>query len=221
MFGREFLATPSSEGVGGAGYRLGMASVTPFPPPSARRERSNWVTAVAWSGGFVALLWVIELVDTVLGNRLDYEGIRPGDQDGLLGILFAPFLHGGWAHLSSNTGPLLVLGFLILLSGVLKWVQVSVVVVLVSGIGTWLLGGVGTVHIGASGLVFGWLTYLLVRGVVARKPWQIVIGVVVFFVYGSVLWGVLPTQVGVSWQAHLFGAVGGVLAALMLDRRVR
>lgn len=202
-----------------AGYRQGMAQVHPFPPPSSRREPARWGTAAAWSGGFVALLWVIEMVDVLLGNSLDAEGIHPLDGEGLLGIVFAPFLHAGWAHLSSNSGPLLVLGFLILLSGVTRWAQVSIVVAVVAGLGTWLFGGVGTVHLGASGLVFGYLTYLLVRGVVARKPWQILVGVVVFMVYGSLLWGVLPTQVGVSWQGHLFGAVGGVLAAWILDRR--
>lgn len=198
-----------------------MPEVTPFPPAGRRprREPARWLTAAAWSGGFVGLLWLLEGIDALLGNPWDDEGIRPGTEQGLVGILFAPFLHGGFSHLASNSGPLLVLGFLILLSGVARWFQVSIVVIVVSGLGTWLLGGVGTVHIGASGLLFGWLAYLLVRGLVARNPVQIAVGVGVFVIYGSLLWGVLPQQVGVSWQAHLFGAIGGVLAAWWLDRR--
>ncbi|MFC6152854.1 rhomboid family intramembrane serine protease [Nocardioides yefusunii] len=195
-----------------------MAQVTPFPSPR-RQQRSRWITAAAWSGGFVALLWLVELLDVLSGNQLDDDGIRPLDPDGLVGVLLAPFLHGSWAHLLSNTGPLLVLGFLVLLSGVGRWLQVMITVMVVSGLGTWVVGGAGTVHIGASGVVFGLLAYLLVRGWFARDLKQIAVGVLVFLVYGSLLWGVLPTQVGVSWQAHLFGAVGGVVAAWMLDRR--
>lgn len=204
--------------VGVCPYPRGMAQVTPFPSPQSR-ERSRWVTAAAWSGGFVALLWIIEAIDVLSGNQLDDDGVRPLSSDGLIGILLAPFLHGGWAHLASNTGPLLVLGFLVLLSGVGRWLQVMITVMVVSGLGTWVFGGVNTVHIGASGVVFGLLTYLLVRGWFARNLGQIAVGVVVFLIYGSLLWGVLPQQVGVSWQAHLFGAVGGVVAAWMLDRR--
>ena len=87
-----------------------------------------------------------------------------------------------------------------------------------AGLGTWLVAGAGTSHIGASGLVFGWLTYLVVRGFFARRPGQIVLGIVLFVMYGSVLWGVLPGQPGISWQGHLFGAVGGVLAARVTAR---
>lgn len=192
---------------------------TPFPAydPTPKR-RYPWVQAGAWSIGFVALLWAIEVLDTFLfGNDLDLQGVRPGVSDGLLGVLFAPFLHAGWEHLASNSGPLLVLGFLILLSGVGRWIAVSLVVAVVSGVGTWIFGGVGTVHIGASGLVFGYLVYLVVRGIFNRKPWQIVVGVVVFLFYGSLLWGVLPGTPGVSWQGHFFGAVGGLLAAWWLE----
>jgi membrane associated rhomboid family serine protease len=178
--------------------------------------------AGAWSAGFVAVLWVSEIIDTVLGNRLDAEGIRPGSTDGLSGVLFAPLLHGGFGHLVANTVPLLVLGFLILLSGVGQWAAVTAAVWVIGGLGTWLFGGVGTVHIGASGLVFGWLTYLIVRGLFTRRPWQIVVGLAVFLLYGGALWGVLPGQPGISWQGHLFGAIGGVVAAWSLPvRRVR
>lgn len=174
-----------------------------------------------WSAGFVGVLWLSEIIDTVLNNRLDREGIRPGSTDGLSGILFAPLLHGGFGHLIANTVPLLVLGFLVLLSGLRQWVAVTAAVWLIGGIGTWLFGGAGTVHIGASGLVFGWLAYLIVRGFFNRQPAQILVGVAVFLVYGGALWGVLPGQPGISWQGHLFGAVGGVAVAWLLSARER
>lgn len=180
------------------------------------RQRSTWLTAALWSAGFVALLWAIEAVDAVLGNQLDYQGVQPRDQDGLAGILFAPLLHGGWTHLMANSGPLLVLGFLILLSGVLRWLMVTMVVWVIGGVGIWITGAPNSVHIGASILVFGWLVYLILRGIFSRKPGQIVLGVVILVLYGGALWGVLPGQSGVSWEGHLFGAIGGGLAAWWL-----
>ncbi len=170
-------------------------------------------------GGFVALLYVIELVDTVVNGRLDGHGVRPRSDEGLLGIVFAPLLHGGWAHLVANTIPLLVLGFLLALSGVRTWVSVTAIVWVVSGLGVWLFGGSNSVHIGASGLVFGWLVHLMVRGIFARHLGQIALGLVVFVVYGSVLWGVIPGRPGISWQGHLFGALGGAIAAWLLAPR--
>lgn len=184
-----------------------------------QRGADAWVQAGGWSAGFVVVLWVAEIVDTVLGGSLDDEGIRPGSTDGLLGILFAPLLHAGFGHLVANTVPLLVLGFLVLLSGLRRGLAVTAVVWLVGGLGTWLFGGVGTVHLGASGVVFGWLAYLLVRGFFTRHPVEVLVGVGVLLVYGGMLLGVLPGTPGVSWQGHLFGAVGGVLAAWWLARR--
>lgn len=179
-------------------------------------RRPGWRVAGVWSAGFVGVLWLSEIIDTVLNNRLDSEGIRPGSTDGLSGILFAPLLHGGFGHLIANTVPLLVLGFLVLLSGLRQWVAVTAAVWLIGGVGTWLFGGAGTVHIGASGLVFGWLAYLIVRGFFNRQPAQILVGIAVFLMYGGALWGVFPGQPGISWQGHLFGAVGGVVVAWLL-----
>lgn len=171
------------------------------------------------AGGFVALLYVIEVVDTLASGRLDSHGVRPRSDEGLAGILFAPLLHGGWAHLVANTLPLQVLGFLLALSGVRTWVAVTVIVWVIGGAGVWLVGGAESVHIGASGLVFGWLVYLMVRGIFARHVGQIALGVVIFIVYGSVLWGVLPGRPGISWEGHLSGALGGALAAWLLAQR--
>jgi membrane associated rhomboid family serine protease len=170
---------------------------------------------------FVALLYLVELVDTLAGHRLDAAGVQPREADGLDGILFAPVLHAGWAHLASNTVPLLVFGFLILLGGIARWIAVTVVVWVVGGVGVWLTGADHTVHIGASVLAFGWLVYLLVRGVFTHSVRQVLLGLVLLFLYGGVLVGVLPGQPGVSWQGHLFGALGGVLAAWWLGQRDR
>jgi membrane associated rhomboid family serine protease len=170
---------------------------------------------------FVGFLYVVELVDTMLGNRLDGAGVRPREVDGLDGIVFAPVLHAGWGHLVANTVPLLVFGFLILLGGVARWAVVTAAVWVLGGTGVWLTGGDHTVHLGASVLAFGWLTYLLVRGFFSGSLRQILVGAVLLFLYGGLLWGVLPGQPGVSWQGHLFGALGGLFAAWWLGRRDR
>jgi membrane associated rhomboid family serine protease len=167
----------------------------------------------------VVLLWAIEFVDQVLGNRLDDEGVRPRDDEGLIGILFAPLLHAGWEHLISNTVPLLVLGFLVFLSGIGRGLATTAVIWIVGGFGTWLVAPEHTIHIGASVIVFGWITYLMLRGIFARNEGQIALGAVILVLYGGVLLGVLPGQPGVSWQGHLFGAVGGGLAAWWLAPR--
>lgn len=187
------------------------------PPP-----RSRAGAAARTIGLFVAMLWLVELIDLLLlGGRLDGYGVEPRDLDGLDGVVLAPLLHAGLAHLTANTVPLLVLGFLVLLSGVARWAVVTLVVWVVGGAGTWLTGAERTVHLGASGLIFGWLTYPLLRGVFSRSMRQILLGVVVLILYGGLLLGVLPGTPGVSWQGHLFGAVGGVCAAIWLGRRDR
>ena len=169
----------------------------------------------------MALLYLLELVDTLMGHRLDEAGVRPREADGLDGIVFAPLLHLGWAHLVANTLPLLVFGFLILLAGVARWLAVTAVVWVVGGTGTWLTGEPHSLHLGASVLAFGWLVYLLLRGIFSRSASQVALGVILLLVYGSVLYGVLPGQPGISWQGHLFGAVGGALAAYWFGVRDR
>jgi membrane associated rhomboid family serine protease len=178
-----------------------------------RQGRSRPLVAAQVIVGFVALLYLVELVDTLDRNRLDGYGIRPREVDGLDGIVFAPLLHHGWAHLAANTVPLLVFGFLILLAGVARWVAVTAVVWVVGGVGTWVTGQPHSLHLGASVLAFGWLVYLLLRGIFARDPAQVALGAILLFLYGGILYGVLPGQPGISWQGHLFGALGGALAA--------
>jgi membrane associated rhomboid family serine protease len=166
----------------------------------------------------LAVMWAAELVDTVLGGDLDRFGIRPRQFDGLDGIVLSPFLHGGFGHLIANSLPFLIMGAAICVSGARAFVQVTLIVGLVAGVGTWLTGGSDSVHIGASGLVFGYLTYLMARGVFARQIGYLIGGVITFVVYGGVLWGLVPRP-GISWQGHLFGALGGVVAAWALHGR--
>ena len=190
-----------------------------IPAPSRPRSQPLWLTAAVVILGFVAGLYLIEGIDTALGNRLDGYGVIPREPEGFDGILFAPLLHVGWVHLVANTVPLLVLGYLILLSGIARWAAVTAVVWLIGGFGTWLTGADNSIHLGASVLVFGWLVYLVLRGVFTRRLGQVLIGMAVLFFYGGALWGVLPVQEGISWQAHLFGAVGGGLAARWFANR--
>jgi membrane associated rhomboid family serine protease len=195
--------------------------------PAARqpKKRSAWVVGGATILSFVALLYVVEAFDQLDGHRWDDNGIRPLETDGLWGILFAPLLHANWAHLAANTGPALVLGFLVALAGLSRFVWATAIIWIVGGLGTWLIGNMGsacgeTDHIGASGLIFGWLTFLLVFGFFIRSGWQIVIGLVVLVVYGGVLWGAVPVLNvcgGVSWQGHLCGGIAGVVAAYLLS----
>lgn len=188
--------------------------------PEADPTRS-WVRAAVLNLGFVALLWVVEIVDATSRGSLDRHGIRPRSEDGLWGVLVAPLLHGGWTHLESNSGPLLVLGFLVAVVSTARWLLVMAWSWLVSGVGVWLVAPPHSITFGASGLVFGLLTYLLVAGFLERRPTRILISVAVFVLYGGVLLGVLPGRPGVSWQGHLFGAVGGVLAAYVHADRSR
>lgn len=175
--------------------------------------------ALTTMGLAVVLLWVLEIVDQSTGNSLDPYGIEPRTADGLWRILTAPFLHYGWDHLVSNTLPLFVLGTLICLSGLRELVLATIAAVLGSGLLVWLIAPDNSITAGASGVVFGLLSYLLVRGFFTRRPGQILLALGVLAVYGSVLLGVLPGQEGVSWQAHLGGAIGGVLAAWLVGRR--
>lgn len=169
-------------------------------------------------GGMVALMWLEEIVDFFLGGRLNQFGIVPRQLIGLRGIVFAPFLHGNFAHLIANTFPFILFGALVMLRHRRDFLIVTPVVMLIGGLGTWLIGPTNSVHIGASGLVFGYLGCLLARGYFERSLLSILLSLGVAFMYGGVLWGVLPGQAGISWQAHLFGFIGGVVAARLIFR---
>jgi membrane associated rhomboid family serine protease len=179
--------------------------------------RPGWAALVMLL--LLAGLWVLELLDQLSGNELDQLGIHARELDGMPEIFSAPFLHAGWDHLISNSLPFYVLGFLVLLGGLARWLASSLIIIIISGMTAWSLTPPHTIILGASGLIFGWLTYLLARGIWSRRPAQVVVAVLVLLVYGGLIWGVLPGSAGVSWQAHLGGAIGGVVAAWLLHRR--
>lgn len=162
----------------------------------------------------VGALWLLELIDILFfGQRLNLLGIRPREIEGLWGILFAPLLHGGLGHIAANSLPFLVLGSFVMLGGAVRFVQATALIWLVGGLGVWFTGGVNSVHIGASIIVFGYLGYLLAQAYYERSMTSFAVALIVGILYGSMLFGVLPVREGVSWQGHLFGVVGGVLAA--------
>jgi len=165
-----------------------------------------------------ALMWVSEIVDSLADHRLDRYGIEPRDGDGLIGVVAAPFLHAGFGHLVSNTVPFVLMGLAIAFSGAARVVVVTLVVALISGFGTWLVAPEHTLHVGASGVVFGYATYLLSRGLFNRDVLELAVGFLVGAVWGTALVGGLLPQDGISWQGHLFGAIGGAGAARLLAR---
>jgi membrane associated rhomboid family serine protease len=170
-------------------------------------------TQILILGTLVGIMWGLEILDTyILRHGLDTLGILPRNPIGLRGILFAPFLHGGFAHLAANTVPFVVLGWLIMATSINNFFIVSVICILVGGLGTWLFGA-NALHIGASGVIFGYLGFLLARYYFDRRLSSGIIALVVGSTYGSVLWGILPSMPGISWEGHLFGFLSGILAA--------
>jgi membrane associated rhomboid family serine protease len=182
-------------------------------------KREGYGRAVQLLLAMVLLMWALEVVDAALDNRLDRLGIEPRDVDGLDGVVAAPFLHVGFGHLAANTVPFVAMGLVIALGGPLRLAGVTAITALVSGLGTWLIAPADTVHLGASGVVFGYATYLIARGWFNRRPLEIAIGGVVALLWGGVLLAGLEPQQGISWQGHLFGAIGGVAAASILSER--
>jgi membrane associated rhomboid family serine protease len=161
----------------------------------------------------VALAWLVEIADQVfgfIGLPLDALGIRPRQFLGLVGVFLSPWLHGDWLHLTNNSIAFLGLGFLMVLAEGRRFLATTFLLVIMSGLGTWLIGRSGTIHVGASGLIYGYFGYLLLRAWTERRPLWIVVGIGVAIVYGSMLWGVLPTTEGISWEAHLCGLLGGL-----------
>jgi membrane associated rhomboid family serine protease len=172
-------------------------------------------------GALVAAMWAVELVNALDSYRLDRDGIVPRNLSHLDGIVFAPFLHASFSHLLGNTVPFVILGFAIALAGAGRLLRVSLIVALVSGLGVWLTSPSGTVTVGASGVVFGYAAYLISRGLFDRRIGEVLLGIVVLLLFGGALISDLIPRSGISWEAHLFGGVGGVLAAAMLARPAR
>lgn len=166
----------------------------------------------------VLVMWIVAFADAGTPTQLAQYGIRPRSEDGLVGIVAAPFLHADFAHLIANTGAFIVLGMLVAAVSRRYW-PVTVGVALISGVAVWLIAAPNTIHIGASGLVYGYAAFLVAWGLVTRRASSVLVAVLVVLLYGGLVFGVLPTQQGISWQGHLFGAIGGVVMALVLSPR--
>jgi membrane associated rhomboid family serine protease len=190
------------------------AAEPPFDPQS-------WSGALVVMCAVAAVLWVVQIVNSAGSYQLDDRfGVKPRQVDGLWGVITMPFLHAGYGHLFSNTIPLILIGWVVLLSGLRVWATVTALVVVGGGLLTWLVGPGHSVIVGASGMVFGWLGYLLARAYFSRKLKWIVVAVLVLIFFGTLLFGLFPTlNSNVSWQAHVCGFAAGVGAGALLHPR--
>ena len=168
-------------------------------------------------GVLVAVMWVVEIVNKIDGQRLNGDGIHPRSLSGLPGIISAPFLHAGFNHLIGNTIPFVVLGLIIAAAGARRVIEVTAVVIAIAGLGTWLTAPGHSSTVGASGVVFGYAGFLIARGFFTRKIGALAVAGVVALAFGGALASDLIPHAGVSWQDHLFGALGGILAARVLS----
>jgi membrane associated rhomboid family serine protease len=170
----------------------------------------------------VMTAWAIEFIDFVLPLELDRFGIIPRELSGLPGIFFSPWLHGDWQHLIANTLTFFGLGLIVLVAEGKRFLSTTFVLVLISGLGTWIIGRENSVHIGASGLIYGYFGYILGRAIWEGRLSWIVIGIVVGTIYGGMIWGIRPTNSPISWEGHLAGLlVGGWLGKQHAGRRKR
>jgi membrane associated rhomboid family serine protease len=199
----------------------------PRPRSDQLDKYQTQIQGLVLLGGMVLLMWIIEIVNTLDSNGLDNDGIWARNFDRIWGIFTSPFLHVSFAHLIANTIPLIFMGVIIALHGAKRLALVTLIVIVVGGIGTWLVSpshtsaGVQEVTVGASGLVFGYATYLLIRGLFDRSVLEVVVGIVVGVVWGGALISSIVPHYGVSWQAHVCGAIGGLVAAYVLRRDPR
>lgn len=189
-----------------------------------RAPRSHALSRFAAPVLLLAVMWAVQLADAILPGTFTGLGVRSWSPAGLGGIILGPLLHANWAHLVANSVPFLVLGCLVAVEGARRFWAVTVFAAVIGGLGTWLVNAPGTVTVGASGLVFGYFGYTVARvlapGRVAHRVLYAVIALIVIGLYGgSMLAGVFGAGEGISWQAHLFGAIGGALAAFVGRRR--
>lgn len=192
----------------------------PVPDPAftgSEANRAHFRLAVRIALGFVVLIWLVYLMNWGLDLDPDPFGIRPREWRGLPGILLAPLVHGGFEHLIANTLPLLVLGTAMLFLYPNASPKALPLVYLGPGIAVWLFGR-GSVHLGASGLVYGLASYVFVAGLLRRDRRAIAASLVVAFMYGTLVWGIFPIRLQMSWETHLSAAVIGVATALALRR---
>jgi membrane associated rhomboid family serine protease len=204
------------------------ATTSVFPPPERDPRRfggdafySSIGRAFVAMCAFVPVLFGVQLLDNLTGNRLQRDGgIQPHLVQGLDGVVLAPFLHANFEHVTANSVPLILLGTFVLAAGTRRFLAATAFIVLTSGIGVWLIGDPRTVVVGASGVIFGYFGLLVVRGVVERSWWNIAVATLIGLLYGWQLIGVLPVvDSKISWQGHLCGLVGGMVAAVLFRRK--
>jgi len=196
-----------------------MSDQVPAPrPPGRPAKYQTQREGLLLLAGIVGLMWLLEVVNTLDSNRLDSDGIWARSLGHLWGIFTAPFLHVSFQHLISNTVPFVFMGVIIALHGARRLALVTLIVLVVGGLGTWLIAPSHSVTVGASGLVFGYATYLLVRGLFDRSALEVLVGIVVGVVWGGALISSVVPHYGISWQGHVSGAIGGVVAAYALRR---
>lgn len=192
--------------------------------PTKRRQfiegRRQSIEGLTLLFAIVSLMWIVEAINSLdPGLQLDNDGIHPRNIGDLWGIFTSPFLHTSfYPHLIDNTIPFVFMGVIIALRGAAKLALVTLIVIVIGGLGTWLIAPAGTVTVGASGVVFGYATYLFARGLFNRSLLEVLVGVVVGVVWGGALVSSLVPHTGISWQGHACGAVGGVVAAWLLAR---
>jgi len=171
----------------------------------------NYFTKFKWMLYLAGFLWLVYFISCIF--PLNSFGIIPRSISGLPGILFAPFLHADIPHLSANSVSLIMLGFILAATEEKGFAGILITVALLGGLGTWIIGRTGTVHIGASGVIYGILGYLLARGIFRKEIKSLLVSVAVFFLYGGMIFGVLPTVPSMSWESHLCGFIAGVITA--------
>lgn len=186
-----------------------------------QRRLASQREGITLLAGIVLVMWIVEVVNTLDSNQLDSDGIYGRSVGHLWGILTAPFIHASFAHLIGNTIPFVFMGLIIALRGAARLALVTLIVILVGGLGTWLVAPANIPTIGASGVVFGYAAYLFARGFFNRRALEILVGLVVGVIWGGALVASLVPHSGISWQGHLFGLVGGVAAAALLRRERR
>jgi membrane associated rhomboid family serine protease len=195
-----------------------LPAVPPDPRAQARADRKRFWSAFLSSAAFVAMLWWLKMLESWLGTSLGGLGVRPGELSGLVGLVTAPVVHGSVAHLVANSLPLLVLGTLTLAVYPRTAARAIAFIWLASGLGIWLIGRESS-HIGASGVTHGLMFLLFVLGVIRRDRPAVAAALISFFLYGGMLLTVLPGDPQISWEAHLSGAIAGVVAALLWRKR--
>jgi membrane associated rhomboid family serine protease len=193
-------------------------TATSTPPDTRPRRWQSQREGLALLAVIVGVMWLVEVINTLDSNRLDHDGIYGRSPDHLWGIFTTPFIHASFAHLIGNTIPFLFIGLFIALEGAKRLALVTVIVIVVGGLGTWLVAPSGIPTIGASGVVFGYATYLFARGFFNRSVAEVLVGLFVGLIWGGALVSSLVPHSGISWQGHAFGAVGGIVAALLLRR---